>query len=113
MGSKPGGPQSKHLRPIKDKDDPRRKKNPRLGTGIPFDLKVAMKALGPEAAATIKAVMKGKGSPAARVRAAEIAMERGYGKVPQDINANLSGSITVNVSVKLVEPKGTNGSDNA
>jgi len=107
VGSKPGGPQSKHLRPIKDKDDPRRKKNPRLGTGIPFDLKVAMKALGPEAAATIKAVMKGKGSPAARVRAAEIAMERGYGKVPQEIEAKGEFRFVITSAELPVDPTNT------
>ena len=67
--------------------DSRRKKLPRLGTGIPPDLKEEFKRIAPEAIKTLERVMKGKQSAAAKVKAAEIVIERALGKMPQQVQA--------------------------
>jgi hypothetical protein len=100
-------------KPFKKGEDPRRKKSPRKGTAIPDDIKAAFQELAPEAIKTIKDVMKGKSSQSARIAAAQVALDRGFGKVPQDINANLGGEVKVNVSVNFEKPKGENGSGNS
>jgi len=62
---------------------------------MPEELKEAFKALAPQALKTLTDVMNNGSRDGDRVKAAEVILDRGYGKATQPIDASLEGSIQV------------------
>lgn len=78
------------------KGDSRRKKRPRLGTGIPKDLREAFKARTPAALARLDELLKDKKAPSVAVmRAIELVLERGWGRVPLPVEAKTQESLVI------------------
>lgn len=62
---------------------------------VPEDLKEAFKALAPQALKTLSEVMANGERDSDRVKAAEIILDRGYGKATQPIDANLEATLQI------------------
>ena len=87
------------------KGDTRRKPNPRKGTGIPADVREALKLLDMEAVDALRRVLRGNASPAAIVAAAIHVLDRNHGRVPQKIEGEMGG--VMRVQIVGVAPKMT------
>jgi hypothetical protein len=64
-------------------------------TKLPDELKEAFKALAPKALETLADVMANSDRDSERVKAAEVILDRGYGKATQHIDANVESQIQV------------------
>jgi len=62
---------------------------------MPEELKAAFKALAPKALETLKEIMSGEGKDSDRIKAAEVILDRGYGKATQPIDATMEGTLQV------------------
>lgn len=69
--------------------------NPGGRPKLPEELKEAFKALAPEALKTLAHVMANADRDSDRVKAAEVILDRGYGKATQHIDANVESQIQV------------------
>lgn len=86
------------------KDDPRRKRNPRKGTGVSSDLREAAKLRTGEALAYLERAIRQRRITASGITAALALLERGWGRVPQPIEARVEETRDYHVTIKLVEP---------
>ena len=64
-------------------------------TKLPEELKEAFKALAPKALETLADVMANSDRDSDRVKAAEVILDRGYGKATQPIDATIEGQFQV------------------
>ena len=69
--------------------------NPGGRPKLPEELKEAFKALAPKALETLADVMSNSVKDSDRVKAAEVILDRGYGKATQHIDANVESQIQV------------------
>ena len=83
--------------------DPRRKRNPRKGTGVPSDLKEAAKLRTGEALAYLERAIRQRRITASGITAALAILERGWGRVPLPVEAKLEDTRDYHVTIKLVE----------
>lgn len=72
--------------------------NPGGRPKMPTELKEAFQKLGPEALKTLTDVMRNSEQDAVRVKAAEVILDRGYGKATQPIEGNL-GLEVINIGM--------------
>lgn len=63
--------------------------NPGGRPKMPTELKEAFQKLGPEALKTLTDVMRNSDQDAVRVKAAEVILDRGYGKASQPIEGDV------------------------
>lgn len=74
---------------------------------LPEELREAFQAVCPEALEVLAAIMRNKyARNNDRIRAAEIILERGYGKAPQSIDLAAAGEMLVQLSTEAMERGG-------
>ncbi len=86
----------------------------RKGTGVPPDVRQALKLLDLEAVETLRRVLKGKGSPAAQVAAAIHILDRNHGRVAQKIEGDVQSVLRVQImpiAPRLIGEGGGDGED--
>lgn len=85
--------------------DPRRKKNPKAGTGIPPDVREALRGLTMMAVETLQRAMESRTLTAASVTAAIHVIERAIGRIPQAIDAKVETGGRIVYEISVVGPQ--------
>lgn len=88
-----GGKRSTSFKPGQSGNPGGKSKHPDAVKQVMADIKQLAKAAAPSAIETLVSVMQSPNSPpAAKVAAAGVLLDRGYGKAPQTIDANVNWS---------------------